>query len=164
MKKLLVVAAFIGLAPIANAEAYATITHVKTNYENVRVNVPKRQCRDIEVPIYGVVQGSGASGGDVLTGMIIGGLLGKGVTGKDNGAAAGAVFGGIIAADKAQNSQRVITGYSLERRCTTIDRYETQERIKNYRISYELNGTLGQSYTYNKYRVGDRIPVSIQAD
>ena len=45
MKKLLVVAAFIGLAPIANAEAYATITHVKTNYENVRVNVPKRQCR-----------------------------------------------------------------------------------------------------------------------
>jgi|TARA_B110000977_G_scaffold179397_1_gene237927 uncharacterized protein YcfJ len=161
MKKLLVAAAFIGLAPIANAEAYAIITHVEPNYENVRVNVPTTSCRDVEVPIYGVVQRGGASGGDVLTGMIIGGLLGKGITGKDNGAAAGAVFGGVIAADKGQGSERVITGYSLERRCTNIDRYETQERIKNFRISYELDGTYGQSYTYNRYRVGDRIPVSI---
>mgnify|MGYP006118567959 CR=1 FL=1 len=142
---------------------YATVTSVKPRWENVSVNIPVTKCKDVEVPIYSMQQlhSDGATGGDVLTGMIIGGLLGKGITGKDNGAAAGAVFGGVIAADKGQGSERVITGYSLERRCTNIDRYETQERIKNFRISYELDGTYGQSYTYNRYRVGDRIPVSI---
>jgi len=32
--------------------------------------------------------------------MIIGGIIGKGVTGDDKGAAAGAVLGGVIGADK----------------------------------------------------------------
>ena len=35
----------------------------------------------------------------LIIGMIVGGILGKGITGKDNGAAAGAVMGGVIAAD-----------------------------------------------------------------
>ena len=164
MKKLLVAAAFIGLAPIANAEAYAIITHVEPNYENVRVNVPTTSCRDVEVPIYGVVQRGGASGGDVLTGMIIGGLLGKGITGKDNGAAAGAVFGGMVAADKKRNnthSQRVITGYQLDRQCSRVSRWETQERLKNYLITYNWNGTYGQNYTLNHYQVGDKIPITV---
>ena len=62
-------------------------------YNNVVVSTPheKRLCEEYQVPIYGL-QGS-VDGGDVLMGMIIGGLLGKGVTGQDNGAAAGAVFG-----------------------------------------------------------------------
>ena len=98
MKKLLATIALIGCTTTAYAEAYATVTQVKPNYENVRVNVPRTTCRDIEVPIYGMVQRNGASSGDVLTGMLFGGLLGKGITGKDNGAAAGAVFGGMIAA------------------------------------------------------------------
>jgi uncharacterized protein YcfJ len=166
MKKLLAIIALIGCTTTAYAEAYATVTQVKPNYENVRVNVPRTTCRDIEVPIYGMVQRNGASSGDVLTGMLFGGLLGKGITGKDNGAAAGAVFGGMIAADRAQGTDRVITGYTLEQRCSQTDRYETRERIKNYRITYEYNGTYGQSYTNNKYRVGDRlsVTVSIQAD
>jgi len=173
MKKLLAALAFIGCTTtaLADAKAFAVITSVKTNWENVSVNVPKTKCRDVEVPIYQWEQthSNGASGGDVLTGMIIGGLLGKGVTGKDNGAAAGAVFGGIIAADKKHNtmeSRRVIIGYNIERSCTKIQQWETQERVKNYRITYVWNDTYGQSYTANHYKVGDRIPitVSLQAD
>ena len=76
-------------------------------------------CQNVEVPIYGTVtrQGGGASGGHILGGMIIGGLLGKRATGKDNGAATGAVLGGIIAADKANKpkTETVITGYNTER-------------------------------------------------
>ena len=33
--------------------------------------------------------------------------------------------------------------------------------IKNYTIRYEWNGVRGKSFTYNNYRVGDRIPVSV---
>ena len=51
-------------------------------------------CNIVDVPIYGKT-GGGASAGDVLGGMIIGGLLGKGVTNKDNGAPVGAVIGGM---------------------------------------------------------------------
>ena len=94
-------------------------------YNNVVVSTPheKRLCEEYQVPIYGQ-QGS-ADGADVLMGMIIGGLLGKGVTGKDNGAAAGAVFGGVIAADKG--GKRVIQGYKTETKCRTEVRYSDRE-------------------------------------
>src|SRR6056300_2117366 len=100
MKKILLATAFALTASSALAETrYATITSVEPRYQTTYQNVPTTQCQNVEVPVYGTVQGGGASGGDVLTGMIIGGLIGKGATGQDNGAAAGAVFGGVIAAD-----------------------------------------------------------------
>ena len=88
----------------------------------------KQVCNWVDVPIYGQT-GSGASAGDVLGGMIIGGLIGKGVTNKDNGAAAGAVIGGMIAADKKQNKQTII-GYRQERKCQDYTRYnEVSEQV-----------------------------------
>ena len=165
MNKLLATVAVIssiGFTLPANAQTeYATVTHVKANYQNISVPNTRQECRTVETPIYGSVQGNGATGGDVLTGMIIGGLLGKGVTGKDNGAAAGAVFGGIIAADQKQKNGQAIVGYRQENRCNNITFYETQERIKNYTIRYEWNGVRSRSVTYNQYNVGDRIPVTI---
>ena len=101
-----------------------TQDHYKTviEQEPYRVEV----CKDVQVPVYGNV-GSGASAGDVLGGMIIGGLIGKGVTDKDQGAAAGAVIGGMIAADKNQSRQGV-TGYRTERQCSIETRYEERQR------------------------------------
>src|SRR6056300_1246658 len=63
-----------------------------------RVPETKRICETVQVPVYGVERRQ-TNGADVLGGMIIGGILGKGLTGKDNGAAAGAVIGGIAAAE-----------------------------------------------------------------
>jgi len=162
MKKLLATAAILGCATAAQAETrYANITRVEPNYQTVYMNVPRQQCENIEVPIYGTVQGNGASGGDVLAGIIIGGLLGKGATGNDKGAAAGAVMGGVIAADKGNGNRQVVTGYRTERQCREVMMREQQREIKNYTITYRWNGISAQSYTYNRYSVGDRIPVTI---
>jgi len=106
----------------------------------------RQVCQNVEVPIYGTVtrQGGGASGGDVLTGMILGGLLGKGATGKDDGAAAGAVLGGIIAADKANKprTETVITGYKTERQCENITEYkDVNKKVYDYSIiTWTVNG------------------------
>ena len=164
MKKLIASTALVmTMASTAHAErqAMAVIKHVEPNYQTTYQDVPRTQCNNVEVPIYGQRQG-GDAGAGALTGMIIGGLIGKGVTGKDNGAAAGAVIGGIIGADKAQNGTRqVVTGYRTERQCSEVMVREQVQVIKNYRIVYEWNGIRGSSYTYNNYYVGQRIPVTV---
>ena len=109
-------------------------------YDNVTLSTPyeKRLCEDFQVPIYGQ-QGS-VDGGDVLMGMIIGGLLGKGVTGQDSGAAAGAVFGGVIAADKSNKT--VVQGYKTETKCRTEVRYtdRTERRYVHSIVTFRYEG------------------------
>ena len=106
----------------------------------------RQVCQNVEVPIYGTVtrQGGGASGGDILGGMILGGLLGKGVSGEDKGAAAGAVLGGIIAADKANKprTETVITGYKTERQCENITEYkDVNKKVYDYSIiTWKVDG------------------------
>ena len=141
--KIIFIAFIAGLiASSAFADSYVTtgkLVHKEPIYTNVNQRQPQQICRNVEVPVYGTVQGGGASGGDVLTGMIIGGLLGKGATGKDNGAAAGAVIGGIIAADKGKSKQ-VITGYRMETQCTTEYVNTTTSVVNQYRLTYRING------------------------
>ena len=140
MKTLITTAAMLAIASPAIADTVnGTVTeHYKTVIEQspYRVEV----CRDVEVPTYGNV-GNGASAGDVLGGMIIGGLLGKGVTNKDQGAAAGAVIGGMIAADKKRKKQG-ITGYETTRQCSIETRYEeTQREVYSHStITFYENG------------------------
>ena len=166
MKKLLGLT-FVSLTLIANvavAESYnvrGTITSVEELYETKQSNVPTQQCRTVEVPVYGNA-GGGATGGDVLMGMIIGGLLGKGVTGQDNGAAAGAVFGGVIAADK-KKGQQAIVGYRNENQCETVYSTKSQQYFAGYKIRYDV---LGMSGTVNRQvnqrpRVGSGIDVTV---
>ena len=160
--KLLSTAAIIALTATASfADTYrATITKVEPNYGYRQVSVPNTVCQNVDVPIYGTVQGGGASGGDVLGGMIIGALLGKGVGGNDKGAAAGAVLGGVIAADN-NRSRRVITGYQTQQQCQQTVSYENQRYLKNNKIYFTWNGINGSAYTYNNYNVGTQIPITI---
>jgi uncharacterized protein YcfJ len=163
MKKLLITTAVIlATASSAFATEYARITKIEPRYTTGYQNVPTTQCQDVEVPIYGTQQGNGASGGDVLTGMIIGGLLGKGVSGNDKGAAAGAVIGGVIAADKGQNNKKVIIGYEIQRQCSEVITRQQISTIKDYHITFEWNGVYGSAYTYNNYQLGQRIPVEVR--
>ena len=164
MKKLLATAALICVASTATAETrYANITRVEPNYQTVYMNVPRQQCQDVEVPIYGTVRNNGNAGEGALLGMIIGGAIGDVVSGgKGDATAGGAIIGGIIGADRAQNGTRQeITGYRTERQCREVMMREEQREIRNYTITYSWNGITAQSYTYNRYSVGDRIPVTV---
>ena len=128
MKKLLLATALVAstTSAYANEAARATVRDV---YRNDTVSVPReiQDCHMIDVPVYETVRRQGDAGAGALGGMIIGGLLGKGLTGKDDGAAVGAVMGGIIGANNAQTrDEQVITGYRQEQRCVKDVVYEKQ--------------------------------------
>jgi len=106
-----------------------------------RVPETKRICETVQVPVYGVERRQ-TNGADVLGGMIIGGILGKGLTGKDNGAAAGAVIGGIAAAE-TNKTKSVVTGYRQEQQCHNEETYRNVERRQyDYSVlQFTLDGT-----------------------
>lgn len=125
------------MASAASAETISAT--VVDQYVNVTKSVPvtRQVCQMVDVPVYGTVQREGNAGASALTGMIIGGLIGKGATGNDDGAAAGAVLGGIIGANEGQRTrtERVITGYTQERQCSNVTEYRNvDERMYDYSI------------------------------
>ena len=71
-------------------------TEVKDHFKTVIVQTPYK------VELCANQQVSGDKTGDTLGGAVIGGLIGKALTGDDNAAGLGALFGGIIG---HQNSQ-----------------------------------------------------------
>jgi len=171
MKKVLFAASMItGLslasvaASVAQSNEYATITSVNPVYIDRYVTEFKKECYDVEVPIYGRIKGEGASGADVLTGMIIGGLLGGTVTGKDQGAAAGAVVGGVIAAENKNNNKKVITGYRYEERCEDVKKSVNRPVISYYIVKYNFNGNIYSDDSAFKYKVGERVRVKVSLD
>ena len=85
------------------------VTNITPVYTQVTVQQPTQVCRNVEVPVYGTVQGGGDAAGNALLGMIIGGVIGDAVSGGNgNATAGGAVIGGIIGADRAQNGNRQV--------------------------------------------------------
>lgn len=126
MKTLLVIAATL-VATSASADTVRAT--IKDHYTLQEVSVPTTQtfCRN------------GSAGGDALAGMIIGGIIGKGVTGDDKGAAAGAVIGGVIGADKGGKKCWEETTYRVER--TEVYSHST--------ITFKQNG---QTYSFEFYK------------
>lgn len=167
MKKLFATISLISLLgyslPASAQTLYAEVTRIEPNYTTVYQNIPRTECRDVEVPIYGNVQGGQASTGDTVLGAVIGGAIGNqvgGGSGKDAMTVLGAIVGADIA-NKRATRQQVITGYRIQQQCSETMVREQQTQIKNYTIWYEWNGVRAQSYTYNQYSVGDMIPVTV---
>ncbi len=101
-------------------------------------------CNDIKKPVYANVQKQGDAAGSALLGMILGGVIGKGVTGDDGGAAAGAVMGGLIGADKGSQNRtsKEIIGYEIVEQCKDVVRNQEQnvEVYSHSTIRFFLNG------------------------
>ena len=99
--------------------------HYTTIYDTVEVI--DRRCEMIDVPVYGTrqVERNGGAAGNALLGMVLGGALGKGITGNDKGAAAGAIMGGVIGADKGSKpkSEQYVQGYRREQSCSDLVTY-----------------------------------------
>jgi uncharacterized protein YcfJ len=131
MKNLLIMTALVA-SPVSADSVNATVRDI---YKDSIIEQPvvEKKCVEVEVPVYGNVTTQGNAGEGALLGMILGGLIGKGVSGNDKGAAAGAVFGGLVGADKgAKNkTKQQITGYKYETRCDNVTRY-IDKRVTNY--------------------------------
>jgi hypothetical protein len=138
----------------------ATISRVDPLYSNSVQHVPRQVCQDVQVPVYSTVPGGGASSGDVFTGMVLGALIGNAITDTNKGGQAGAVFGGLMAADK-KKSQKVISGYQTQRQCQTVYDNVSSQHITGYKIWFTHNGMTGTATTTTKYRVGQKIQVKM---
>lgn len=148
MKKLIAIAAAISMfaAPVFAGtyyEAGKVVTSEKV-YSYAIEQVPVERCYNV---------GSRPSnGGDVLTGMIIGALIGKGATGNDKGAAAGAVIGGVIAGDKNHNRQV----------CETVYEERKVGRGGQYKITVMLdNGGYHTFYSDRSHQYNERVFVPV---
>ena len=127
MKQLLMTAGVVALtSTTAMAETPKNVRvfdHVKTITQQVPTT--ERQCFRNKKPVYSTYKRQGDAAGGALAGMIIGGILGKGVTGDDGGAAAGAIVGGLIGADKGSKprTEREIIGYEYVETCENVTLY-----------------------------------------
>ena len=126
-----------GIGHYANAAEYGRIVSVQHNYAYVTTYIPHQRCRQAPDP------------GNVLLGIILGGVTGKVITGEDGGAAVGAIAGGLIGSD---NKRRV---------CETVHEEVLTKVIDSYDITYTWNGYYGESRTSIPYRLGDEVLVNV---
>jgi uncharacterized protein YcfJ len=146
----------------AGQTVYGTITNVSQNWTYETRRVPYEDCTTVRVPVTGNY-GGGSAGTDALAGMIIGGLIGKGVSGNDRGAAAGAVIGGVIGADNHRPRQRG-PEYREEYRCVTNYEYTRESVQAGYIVDYMYEGYLYQFKTFKQYNIGDKIRLNIRVN
>ena len=118
----------------------ATLIATSASAETVRATIKDHYTwQEVSVPITQTFCRNGSAGTDALTGMIIGGIIGKGVTGDDKGAAAGAVLGGVIGADKSGKKCWEETTY----------RAESTEVYSHSTITFKQDG---QTYSFDFYK------------
>lgn len=120
---------------------YAKVIDVEPIVRQVRVEMPRRECWDEEVP----VRHSGyQSATPMILGGIIGGVVGNTMGkghGKDAATVAGTILGGSIGRDIGHQNQRP-AGYQTvtQTRCEQRVDYRNEERIDGYQVTYIYNG------------------------
>lgn len=160
----LAISAIAIMAFSAKAENYTiqgVVTAVEPVYRTKVVTEPVQKCWTEEVPVYG--QGpSTDTTGDMLTGAIIGGIIGNNIKGEDGGGAAGALLGGLLGHGAGKNKQgQTITGYREVNKCATTYNDRTEEYLAGYKISYEALGLKGTVSRTRSISVGSNITVNV---
>ena len=112
----------------------------------------RRVCHDVKIPIY-----RGASDedrlGNTVAGAVIGGILGKAVTGDNGGATVGAVVGGVVGSNK---NKRHVAGYRTEERCKT-ETFQPDRVVLYYKTAVRLDGDVYLIKSSNKLQSGASV-------
>ena len=141
---LLGMVAVILYAQIAKAEGTIVEGTVVDHYEKQTDFIEESQevCRLVKIPIYH--KPHRPTGAEILGGLVIGGALGKVISGDDKGALAGAVVGGLVTSSRQEPR---IVGYSRQRVCEDkiFHRKEYRHEYSYSTISFTINGV-----SYNK--------------
>ena len=158
MKKIAIVLSLLTstLGYAADFSDMATVKRVTPRY--IEVNRPISSCQTTTEAAPPKEKGIAGA----IIGGVAGGLLGSRV-GKGNGkVAAGAVGAavGAVVGDRMQNDDTMADTRNAER-CTQRDNYErTQE---GYITVFSYNGHEFEEETETKYRVGQKVPVQVNA-
>lgn len=126
-------------ANIAKAEGTIVEGTVVDHYEKQIDFIEDSQevCRLVKIPIYHKPRQP--TGAEILGGLVIGGALGKVISGDDKGALAGAVVGGLVTS--SQQEPRIV-GYSRKRVCEDkiFHRKEYRHEYSHSTISFTIDG------------------------
>ena len=131
MKKIIALSLLLtACTPVAAQDNVNLNANVHDHYKTVFIQEPYKVqvCRDKVI--------SGDKTGDTLGGAILGGLIGKALTGQDDGAKIGALFGGIIGHDKS-NAQ---SGTARVCQYETRYREKTNTVYSHSTITWRMNG------------------------
>lgn len=159
MKRLFAILTMSILSTAAYAQSYAegTIVDVQTIYGSNSYNVPKRICSDVDVPVYR----NGNNSNNIITGAIIGGVIGhqfgKGDQRKDN-RNAGAIIGGLIG---SQNQNGNVVQYRRETQCRTEYQRQEESFISHYIVVINVHGNTIRQQTGIAYNVGDTVRLRV---
>ncbi|QDD00892.1 glycine zipper 2TM domain-containing protein [Candidatus Methylopumilus planktonicus] len=158
MKKIAVVLSLLTstLGYAADFSDMATVKRVTPRY--IEVNRPISSCQTTteaappkEKGIAGAIIG-GVAGG------FLGSRVGKG-SGKVAAGAAGAAVGAVVG-DRMQNDDTTADARNAER-CTQRDNYQRVQ--EGYITVFSYNGHEFEEETETKYRVGQKVPVQVNA-
>lgn len=119
----------------------ARVIKVKPIYESVRVSVPEEHCwreRRYQSQYHGRESYTGPLVGAVVGG-VVGNQFGAG-SGKTAMTVAGTLLGASIANDIDKDGRAVDYRPAHQRRCETVERYESREEIVAYRVKYRYKG------------------------
>lgn len=145
---------------LAAEYAWARVLEVQPVVRVVRVETPRRECRDVAVRHYGTNTGPTDPAGAAVAGAVIGGIIGNQFgsgSGRRVATATGVVLGSKAFHRRAVRNARPVT--RLERRCDTYEEVREVERDGGYRVTYEYAGRAHVTHM-NRYP-GNRIRIRV---
>lgn len=150
---------------------YATVIDVQPIYvdryrdsgSGFQQNSYQERCYDVRVPEYHENgREKGAFGLNVITGAVIGGLIGN-QFGSGDGNTAMTALGVIGGAGQAiQRNRR--EAYRMERRCegTSQNQHASEPIVSHYLVTYVFNGYQHTEETTRRYFPGQQVLIQVQ--
>lgn len=144
---------------------YAEVLETRPIYQAVTVASPREECWEEEVKVR--ESRHDRSRTPVLISTIIGGALGNAVGNNKSsqrvGTVVGAVLGHSVGRDIVRaNNHSQPARYQTVQHCETVTRYDEEERLMGYQVTYRYNG---EEFTIRADQdPGDRIRLRVSHD